>query len=484
MLYILNIVRPLLKSDRLQYNGEMSTKPGPTILDVPSETIYAWEQEGFTKTNYACFHFQGPCDVEALDSALAQAQSAWPNFHANLIPTRFGLYRRLAWHVREQPAKLEVRDFTALENPPEDMEAWIHPQMLPEVDHLLDLQQEYPVKFILFLLPRQQCCLAMVVHHVVTDGGGVFDFMRDLFGIYHQMIKGSAPDWAQVSGMHSQAGAVTPVVPVSGWRFVRDLLAEWRKYPMWQAVRVASDPGGGHGRNMIRHIISDQDLQKALRERARREGGTLSDLVMAASKLAIQEFNGSRNAPSEIMYHGLAVNQRLRVAQSDAAILGNPMSVITIPSNSADRRDPETLLRYLVACRKRKLDAGHDLKISGLSRKLTMICRILPIGIRYQFLRLLVEQKLSYFLTNVGVVWPEMKDGRPTGQTAIKRVGDMELIDIHSSIGATKKTGNALILRTIYGKLYFIFALGKHLISEDDAQEFSSLVVKKTIGYL
>ena len=455
-----------------------------TILDPPSESILAWEQEGFSKTNYAGFSFEGPCDPAALNEAVRQAQAAWPHFHANLIPVRVGLYRTFAWHVRPEPGELVVRDFTTMESPPEDLEAWIHPQMAGEMNRLQDLSREYPVKYILFLLPGDRCCFVIRFHHVAADAGALFTFVRDALRIYHEKVTGTPPDWGDISGMHSQAGIVKPVQPVSGWRFLRDTLGEMRKYPLHRAANIASETDGKPGRNMIRHIITDGAVQKALRDRARGEGGSLSDLATAASKLALQQWNDSRGAPSEIMVNGLAVNQRLRRPPSEVEKLGNPMSVITIPSNAADRLDPERLLRHVVDCRRRKMDQGFDILISRMGQKILSAGRLLPLGLRYPFLRLFLEQRLSYFITNVGVPYPKMEGGRPTGETALKQVGRMELVDIHSSIGATKKTSSVLILRTLFGRLYLIFAFGRHRVAPEDATAFYKLVVEKMLNYL
>lgn len=459
-------------------------KYSPVKLDLPSEGLLVWEHAGFPQTDYGAFSFQGKCEPEALNRALLEAQVRWPNFHANLVLKRSGFFRVHTWLVRDELNTLEVRDFTGMEALPDDLDAWIYKQMEHEVDHVHDLTREYPARFVLFLLPGDQCIFVFSFHHVAADGVNFYDFLKTAFRIYHRNVTGSEPEWADVAVFHSVAGQVTPISAISTWDFLKYSYMENRKYPFRQAIQIASTPNTGTGRNMIRHIFEDPSMLTALRKRVRREGGTLSDLVLAASKLAIQEWNAGRGAPYEIMYHVLAVNQRLRRDARETAAQGNPMSGVSIPSCSEDRRDPEALLRLVIESRKQKMEQGHDIAWARMSQMLLRVGRLLPMSVRYDLLRHIFDMKISFFVTNLGVVWPRMDRGRPTGETAITRVGDMELVDIHSNVGTTARNPIALILRTFRGKLYMIFAIGRHGISDPDARDFSRLVVDKVLGYL
>jgi len=456
----------------------------PVPLDLPSETIFAWEQEGFPQTDYASFSMRGPCDAQALREALWQCQDQRPFFHANLIPTRIGLWQVLAWHERDARVELEVRDFTGLEAVPEDMESWIHGQMAGEIDHVLDLRANFPVRFILYRLPREHHVLVFFFHHVAIDGGGMYDFLREVFRVYHRAVEGAQPEWADAAGIHSQSGGAGAVSAISTWRALGRALAEGRRYPMHRAVQIAGESSDLRGRNMVRHIVEDPDLQRALRDRARRDGGSITDLFLAASKLAIEQWNLSRNALAGIMYHGLAVNQRLRQDRARTKAQGNPMSGISIPSDPADRRDPEALLRHVIERRKELIEQGFDIALSRIVHGIQRAGRVIPLSARYRWLRVILDAKSTFFVTNVGVVWPRIEGGRPTGETLIRRVGQMELLDVHASVGSTKNNFAALILRTFLGRLYVVLSLGRHRISDEDAKEFSKLVFDKAMDYL
>jgi len=95
-----------------------------------------------------------------------------------------------------------------------------------------------------------------------------------------------------------------------------------------------------------------------------------------------------------------------------------------------------------------------------------------------------MDHKLSFFLSNVGVLWPRIEKGRPTGETAIRHIGAMELLDIHTSLGPTFNNPLGLIVRTFLGRLGFTFAISRHRISDKEAHAFTRLVVDKLMSYL
>ncbi len=455
-------------------------------MDSTSEILLAWERDGFPQTNWTAFSFKGSCDAPALQTALQQTLSIRPVFSAHLIARRQGLFfETYQWQLTDEPCRLEVDDLRDMGKRPEDMERWLQETLKPTINRNVgDLAREYPVRFILFLLPEDYGIFAVVWHHTATDGGGLYDFLRDLFSLYHRLVMGSDPDWTNVAGLHAQAGKIEAVRPPRWGRFLRKALAQAIHYPVHKSAQIISSPEQHPGRNMIRYVFDDPLLQKALRERARRDGGTFSDLCLAAVKLALQEWNERKGKPPEVMYHWLAVNQRLRQVPTQTGIQSNPLMAIGIPSLPADRRDPQALLRHVITCRRLMLDNGYDVALQRLTRGLIRAGRILPISVRYPFLRLVMDHKLSFFLSNVGVLWPRIEKGRPTGETAIRHIGAMELFDIHTSIGPTFNNPMGLIVRTFLGRLGFTFAISRHRISDKEAQAFTRLVVDKLMGYL
>ena len=454
-------------------------------LDPTSETFLAWERDGFPQTDWTALSFKGSCDIAALQTALQNALRLRPVFQSHLVVQPSAFLQTYAWRIADVPCPLEVSDLRDTEKGPDDVEQWIQQRLAPTFQrNRHDLATAYPVRFILLLLPENFGFFVVVRHHAAIDGGGQFDFLRDLFGAYHRLVKGKDPEWAGVPGLHAQAGKIEAVRPPRWGSFFKEAITQIRKYPPHDAAQVISSPSASSGRTMIRYCFDDPVLQKALRERARRDGGTFSDLCIAAAKLALQEWNEGRGKPPQVMHHWLAVNQRLRQARAQTGTQNNPLIAVDIPSLPADREDPQALLRHVINHRVRLLDGGYDVALQRLANGMMRATRILPISIRYPVVRLFMDHKLSFFLSNFGVIWPRIENGKPTGETAIRCIGDMELVDVHSSIGTTFNNPIALILRTFLGRLCFRFAIGRHRISDGDAQAFTRLVVDKVMNYL
>lgn len=454
-------------------------------LDPASEIILSWEREGFPQTDWTAFSFKGSCDIDALKAALQEALRRRPVFRSHLVVSkRFGL-QTYRWRIASEPCPLEVTDLRGIGNRPVDMEQWTQQTLAPVVERYgNNLATEYPARFLLMLLPDDHGCFAVVWHHASTDGGGLYDFLRGLFSEYHRLVKGEDPEWANVAGLHSQTGRGEEIEPMHWGRFFKEAAVQLIRYPVQASAQLISSPSGPPERHVIRFRFDDPLLQEALRQRARRDQGTLSDLCLAAAKLALQEWNECRGNPPRVMHHWLAVNQRLRQSRIRTDATNNPLIAINIPSLPGDRKDPQALLRQVIGHRRRMLAEGFDVALYRLANGMTRAGRVLPIAIRHPVLRRIMDHRLSFFLSNVGVVWPRIENGKVTGETAIRVVGDMELEDIHSSIGTTFNNPICLILRTFLGRLYFNFTTGRHRISDADGQAFSQLVVDKVMAYL
>ena len=453
----------------------------PIPLDPASENILCWEEPEFPQTDFVGFTLRGRIDVAALAEAVREAQDARPHFHANLRPARRGARREWAWRVRDQPCALEV--VGPPDKPPADVDAWLHARMRDETGRVKDLGRETPARFRLFRLGGDAACLVLSFHHVVADGAAVWDCFRDLFASYHRRVTGARPGWEAVPAFHSLLATPAATRSPGPREFVRLLRAERKRFPNRDVAQIQGTPGGAPGRLMIRRVIEDPAELRAMRGRARRAGGSLSDLFLAGAMTALDQWNAARGAPPDAMVHGLAVSQRLR-GRDDGAFRGNPVSMVTVPSARADRATPEAALRHAVATRTGKLAAGHDVALIEAADRFHALVGWMPLSFRRRLQRALMVRPLSLFITNPGILWPRVKDGRPTGETALAQAGDFELEDIHLSVGGTRVNPMAMILKTFRGRLYVACTVGRHLLREEEARAYADLVYRKVLGFL
>jgi hypothetical protein len=232
---------------------------------------------------------------------------------------------------------------------------------------------------------------------------------------------------------------------------------------------------------MIRRTVADPKLLAALRGRARREGGTLTDLFVAGSMKALEEWNGARGTVPAAMMHALAVNQRRRAVSE--GFQGNPMSMVTVPSREADRRTPDAALAHAVRTRAGKLAAGHDVALIRLAEAIRGPMSYVPPRVRGELTRRFVVRPLSLFITNPGILWPVVADGRVTGGMAITNVGGAEVTGFHLSVGGTEANPLAMILTTFRGALHVDCTVGRHRLTESEARGYLDVVLRRVAGF-
>lgn len=455
-----------------------------TPLDLPSEGLLIWEQPGFPQTDYAAFVLLGRLDPDAMDMALAGVLATRPTFTSRLVWRRIGWATRPAW-IPGPPNHIAFvrRDYRA-ERAPADLEDWVHDKLRPVTTRIQDLANEPPVAFELWHVDEERWVLVVVFHHVATDGGGLYDVLRELFAAYHARVTGARPSWADVAGIHAQAGTSPPVAPVSTPRMALRMLRMDQDYPGSQVAQPWGSSDRPGGRRMIRYVYDDPALLRELRRRAANSGGSMTDLCLAASKLAMEEWNLAHGADADVFLHGFAINQRARRPAEEIEGQGNPMSGFAVPSRAVERRNPDAVLRLVIERRRAGMDQGYDIAMRELGRRLQGIGLALPRSIRYAALRTVFDRRISFFLTNLGVVWPVIRNGRPTGETAIREVGRAVLHDVHSSVGGTANNPAAMILRTFLGRFYMVFTLGGQRFRDDEARGFADTVVRRVFDWL
>ncbi|MCZ7586924.1 MAG: hypothetical protein M5R36_28240 [Deltaproteobacteria bacterium] len=299
------------------------------------------------------------------------------------------------WHVREKRNPLEIIDRTDLPAVPENLIEFVYTELDEPIHRVLDLTREYPVRFFLIHLPDETHVGVVLFHHIVTDGGGLLEMSLTMLASYHFKVRGEIPEWAKAAAMHAQAAPRdSDVRMLPKIEIVKDYRRELQRYPMRAMTRVAGTPGG-RGRTMIRRVNDDAAWQAALRGRARKAGGTLTDLFLSASKLAVQDWNDARGVPADVMYHMIAINQRRRLAAGDLSGQANPMALIPIPSGRADRATPEDCLRHVIATREYKLARAHDLSLNRLAMRFTRFGKLFPPSRRYRILARLMLRPVT-----------------------------------------------------------------------------------------
>lgn len=85
----------------------------------------------------------------------------------------------------------------------------------------------------------------------------------------------------------------------------------------------------------------------------------------------------------------------------------------------------------------------------------------------------------------MGIVWPDLKDGRFSEESQLRRAGEFEIIDVHGT--GYKLAGNSGINLYSYiyrNRLYLVLTVAASLLSKEEAEEFLKLLTGRISGSL
>ncbi|WNI27179.1 non-ribosomal peptide synthetase [Streptomyces sp. ITFR-16] len=129
--------------------------------------------------------FTGPVDPEILRQALADILARHEILRTT-YPVHEGEPRQHIAPADEVGVPLDVVSVTEDELPG---------RLADETAHLFDLATELPLHTVLFETAPNRSVLALVVHHIASDGWSNTPLMRDLGTAYTARIEGAAPAW-------------------------------------------------------------------------------------------------------------------------------------------------------------------------------------------------------------------------------------------------------------------------------------------------
>ena len=442
-------------------------------VDPFSEYAMALETDDYPKTDFTQFGFRGPVDVEALSESYREALALVPTFSCHLRATRRGARYVPYWFRNaEQPANhLVVEDCRHRVNgdfEPMEFSTRFHAR---RTARRIDLTREFPVTCYLIRVRDDQHIFSILYHHSVVDGRKVFRLMNAMLAGYHRRVTGRAPAWADAPGMTAlvRDGAVTP----PAFRdFAREQLADLFTGTARVAYVAGTGPRDVHGRYSFREVIDDPGLLKGLRARVRANEATLNDLLLAVARVAIGQWNDVRAAARERMRFMLITSLHGRTPLAEHG--GAGVSALNFLSEGHGRADLDALVRFFRDRRTDQLARGIDVAYHRTMARMVSALRVFPLDARRAAVRAVAERvPCTFYLSNVGVLWPKVVDGRPTGDSAVLGAGKFRIDDVHSSASVARNIGMGLTCRTHDRRFYLNFVADRWRFTKDEAQGFA-----------
>ncbi len=452
------------------------------FLDPNSEMIALASASNTKNLLITALQIRGPVDENLVKVAVGKAMKDYPRIGSCLREIKTKWRHRLYWHPRpdlEFPFVVSTLNNHDASIPLLDA---VLKHLAPVLDREWNLREELPGEMHLVRISESLNVAAIVMHHAAFDGASASEFGRSCVLHYKEMIEGIKTD----SG-HRDAYSLS----TSRKRRVTVRKGKWEN--MLHSARLALMPfmskpdmpaGSGMPRELaqyhVKRVLSVEETARVGMESLKNRGAFI-DLLTASSSLAIERWNRTRNVDTNTVTTALTMNIRGRYQDSDEA---NSVSALFFESHPKDRKDSRNLVHSISIARINQLRRQLDHKHYTNTARMIESASLLPFNIRRKIVyRIVRKHQFSMAITLLGVVWPVMKNGRPTLDSYPSHAGDAHITEIHG-IGY-KLIGSTPLILTVYSylnRLNFVMAASGWLFTRSEAEAFMDLFMETLNG--
>ena len=426
---------------------------------------------------FSALELKGHVDTEAFSEAVQLSGQHFPNFRSTTreikLKGRYHLFRSLRTDLSLPffQQELVIRDASA-----ELLDSILY-TLRPRLDRDWDLFSELPVELHLIKVSEKHHVLSVFIHHAAGDVGNIMEFGQKLLANYHELVEGQPPEWASRSLSLSSSCKKPAKHRQVTWRAVlRNAVRTLAGFLKTPTLPVGAGDARDRNQHQIRRVLSEQDSQILAGLLAAGTQASLVDCLTAASHLAIDEWNRRRDIAPGTLTTSLTVNMRGRYKNLDNP---NNSALLFLRSLPHERTDPGEFNRVLKAQRLKHFRSRNDYRYYESLENFNNILRILPFPARRRLAsHILNKHKVSIAITLLGVLWPEMRNGKPTGDSFLRASGDLELTEVHGL--GYKLASNTRLLLVVYlfrNRLNLILAAYASLFSRQEAEGFMDLIV-------
>jgi hypothetical protein len=427
--------------------------------------------------------FEGPMDIEAMQESLNEALVERPSLTSTIAALGTPPRQRMIWVHRDMHVDIEVVDRRSEGVPEGDPDHW-----LPNVDlntdpWMPDLTRETPLRVRISSFADDIHVQTVWGHHTAGDGSFYAMFMLDVSARYHKKVMGTEPEWAWLPSMHAVMNAVPArqVTPPSWRTYLKAVRNLDREYPTNVMGRFTGTPGVA-GPVVASRTISDEGVIVELRRRARAVGGSLTDLAIAASKLAVAEWNHRRGTPIEVQRQITTVNLRGRIPGAGDGSLGNLVSGTIIGSRGSQWDDPGELARHVASARGGFVEKGGYLRALKMTSAIHRAMSTLTVR-RHLKLAARMWPEATLGVTNLGILFPEIVDGRLTGRPGVQEIGGMTATASAILVGVGETGGTALAMASTASGLNLELSGDQAVCTAEEYGEALELIITKLLSY-
>lgn len=403
----------------------------PKVLDGMSELMVLSNYPQAKNIMIFGFDFEGTVDNDAMNLALRNALTSFPEFSSCVKETTIRGERRLAWfldpdfHPEFRQSNMETIDSSL---------GFYHSliqNLYQSVEKDWDLLRTVPTEFHIIRLPDGRSSLLTLVHHAAADGWTLASFYRELMAHYHKIVTGSDPEWAH--DYNPASGVKNRMVELKRTRlsdavfFVKKSLSPYITRPTLPKGSGKSQEVGVH---YVKSVLTPEQTHRVAKNVSRR-GSPFIDGLIGGMASAVDKWNGSLNL-KKLGNIVIVVTAQMRGRFGETEVASNSSSLI-VKLHPGERTNPELFSRSVSERRQQELDSLSDVRAWLAGCSLADAVRRLPLLARQQIVHFVCQMPLiPILIAPFGMMWPEIKAGRLTGDSYLKQAGGLNLTEFHA----------------------------------------------------
>ncbi len=199
-------------------------------------------------------------------------------------------------------------------------------------------------------------------------------------------------------------------------------------------------------------------------------------MLVACANRAVDEWNEDRDIPPGVLTTSMSVNMKSRYRNLDD---GNSSALLFFRSRPRDREDTSAYVRSIALARIKQFRNQMDFRFVQNISRMTSALRAFPFRIRRRVVNHLANKhQLSIAVTVLGVIWPTVKNGKPTADSCLTRAADLAIREIHGL--GYKLLSNTHLLLIVYAyrnRLNLVLSASASVFTRQEAQEFMDLMM-------
>lgn len=422
----------------------------------------------------------GPFDEQVGELAIRRATEKFPHMTSCVREVKDRGRYHLVWERRpDRPMPIILTEMNNRDGTLPFLQRLLD-HLRPRLDREWNLFEETAAEIHFVRVTKEHHVLASFFHHVAADAGTASEFGREFLLEYHRLRTGQDPQWAQEAAAISSSDKRKVKVRTPTWREAlagaRQTLTHMFERPILPAGTGVMDDTREHH---VKRILSEEDTE-LVGKLAAKKGVSPVDLLAACANMAVDQWNEPRNIEPGLLTSTMTVNTRGRFAANGQP---NSSAVIFFRSRPRDRADLAAFCRSLALTRIHHFRKQKDLQYMRDVERMMSSIRFFPYNVRQRIVHRVVNRhQFSIAVTLLGVIWPKIRRGKPTAETALTQSAELTVSEIHGlGYKLLSSTDVVLIVYGFRNRLNLILACSAARFIREESEAFMDLIMENLV---